>query len=146
MGKTQLIRHVFEQPFIKDNCYTFYADIYPTTFADEQFTKAGRSIAPDALAFAYDLFEGHTYYVHNVLHNAFAYTDSEKTIAKEGKVGSVTSVAFVRKHALKSPSSVQYAISALLEKQLLAMKPSGLGRQSAALAVIIKMNLCNQNL
>ena len=40
-------------------------------------------------------------------------------IAKEGKASSVTSVAFVKKHALKSPSSVQYAISTLLEKQLL---------------------------
>ena len=27
MGKTQLIRHVFEQPSIKDSYYTFYADI-----------------------------------------------------------------------------------------------------------------------
>ncbi len=40
-------------------------------------------------------------------------------IAKEGKASGVTSVAFVKQHALKSPSSVQYAISALLEKQLL---------------------------
>ena len=40
-------------------------------------------------------------------------------IAKEGRASSVTSVAFVKKHALKSPSSVQYAISALLDKQLL---------------------------
>ena len=40
-------------------------------------------------------------------------------IAKEGKASSVTSVAFVKKHALKSPSSVQYAISALLDRQLL---------------------------
>ena len=40
-------------------------------------------------------------------------------IAKEGKANGVTSVAFVKKHALKSPSSVQYAISTLLEKQLL---------------------------
>ncbi len=31
MGKTQLIRHVFEQHAIKENCYTFYCDIYPTT-------------------------------------------------------------------------------------------------------------------
>ena len=29
MGKTQLIRHVFEQPSIKNNYYTFYTDIYP---------------------------------------------------------------------------------------------------------------------
>lgn len=37
-------------------------------------------------------------------------------IAKEGKTSGGTSVAFVKKHALKSPSSVQFAISILLEK------------------------------
>ena len=35
MGKTQLIRHVFEQPSIKDTYYTFYTDIYPTTSLHE---------------------------------------------------------------------------------------------------------------
>lgn len=131
-------------------------DIY-TGFAEEQFKKAGRRITPEAAFLAYDLFEGHTYYVHNVLHNAFAYIDSDKNIdeadinktlsdileekgrsfasvmnqlnyqqketliaiAKEGKAYGVTSVTFVKKHALKSPSSVQYAIGALLDKQLL---------------------------
>ena len=134
-----------------------------TGFAEEQFMKAGRRIAPEAVSMAYDLFEGHTYYVHNVLHNAFAYIDSDKTIdeadinatlsdileekgrtfasvmnqlnyqqkealiaiAKEGKASGVTSVAFVKKHALKSPSSVQYAISNLLEKQLLTYQNDG---------------------
>ena len=131
-------------------------DIY-ITFVEKQFAKANRSITPTAASLAYDLFDGHTYYVHNVLHNAFAYIDSDKTIneadinktlsdileekgrtfasvmnqlnyqqketlvaiAKEGKASGVTSVAYVKKHALKSPSSVQYAISTLLEKQLL---------------------------
>ena len=131
-------------------------DIY-TAFAEEQFAKASRRITPEAVSLAYDLFEGHTYYVHNVLHNAFAYIDANKTIdeadinktlsdileekgrtfasvmnqlnyqqketlvaiAKEGKARGVTSVAYVKKHALKSPSSVQYAITTLLEKQLL---------------------------
>ncbi len=131
-------------------------DIY-TAFAKEQFAKVSRKITPEAASLAYDLFEGHTYYVHNVLHNAFAYIDANKTIdeadinmtvsdileekghtfasvmnqlnyqqketliaiAKEGKASGVTSVAYVKKHALKSPSSVQYAISTLLEKQLL---------------------------
>ena len=46
-------------------------------------------------------------------------------IAKEGKASSVTFVAFVKKHALKSPSSVQYAISTLLEKQLLSYQNLG---------------------
>lgn len=131
-------------------------DIY-MTFINEQFAKAGRRITPEAASFAYDLFEGHTYYVHNVLHNVFAYVENDQlvdeddirqavrdileekarpfasvmnqlnyqqketlvAIAKEGKASGVTSVAFVRKHSLKSPSSVQYAISALLEKQIL---------------------------
>ncbi len=131
-------------------------DVY-TDFANEMFSKTGRKIVSEAISLAYDLFEGHTYYVHNILHNAFAYLDTNKkidendirnvlsdileekghtfssvmnqlnyqqketliAIAKEGKASGVTSVTFVKKHALKSPSSVQYAITALLEKQLL---------------------------
>ena len=134
-----------------------------TQFAKKQFAKAGRKITPEAAAHAYDLFEGHTYYVHNVLHNAFAYIDPDKVvdendinktlddileekgrsfasvmnqlnyqqketlvaIAKEGKASGVTSVAFVKKHTLKSPSSVQYAINTLLEKQLLTYQSVG---------------------
>lgn len=46
-------------------------------------------------------------------------------IAKEGKANGVTSVAFVKKHALKSASSVQYAISTLLEDQLLTHEDNG---------------------
>ena len=131
-------------------------DVY-TDFANEMFSKTGRKIVSEAISLAYDLFEGHTYYVHNVLHNAFAYLNPDKVIdesdinktlsdildekgrtfssvmnqlnfqqketliaiAKEGKASGVTSTRFVKKHALKSPSSVQYAIRALLEKQLL---------------------------
>ena len=134
-------------------------DIY-TEFAAEQFNKSGRKIGSSAISLAYDLFEGHTYYVHNILHNAFAYLDQDKAIdgsdilktiddiledrghtfasvmnqlnyqqketliaiAKEGKAHGVTSVAFVKKHSLKSPSSVQYAISTLLEKQLITFE------------------------
>lgn len=137
-------------------------DIY-TRFTQEQFKNAGRTITADAAALAYDLFEGHTYYVHNLLHNTFASVDADKVvdeadinqtlteileekgrsfasimnqlnyqqketlvaIAKEGKATGVTSVAFVKKHALKSPSSVQYAISTLLDKQLLTYDDQG---------------------
>ena len=148
------------QPFY-NSAEQLYLDCIPkevyTGFAEERFAKAGRRITPEAASHAYDLFEGHTYYVHNVLHNAFAYIDSDKdvdeddidktlsdiieekgrsfasvmnqlnyqqketliAIAKERKAIGVTSVAFVKKHTLKSPSSVQYAINTLLDKQLL---------------------------
>ena len=154
-------------------------DVY-TAFVEEQFTKAGRRITPEAASFAYDLFEGHTYYVHNVLHNAFAYIDSDKTIeetdinntlsdileekgrtfasvmnqlnyqqketliaiAKEGKASGVTSAAFVKKHALKSPSSVQFAISALLEKQLLTYQNQGRTKLYSIADRFLEMWIC----
>ena len=160
-------RHVLENMFnstakpFYNSAEQIYLDCIPkdvyTAFAKEQFAVAGREITSDAVVLAYDLFEGHTYYVHNILHNAFAYLDTNKiidendirnilndileekghtfssimnqlnyqqketliAIAKEGKASGVTSTAFVKKHALKSSSSVQYAITALLEKQLL---------------------------
>ena len=154
-------------------------DIY-TAFAEELFAKAGRRITPNTTAYAYDLFEGHTYYVHNVLHNAFAYVDPDKiveetdidntlsdileekgrsfaslmnqmnyqhketliAIAKEGKASRVTSVNFVKKHSLKSPSSVQYAISALLEKQLLTYQNDGRTKVYSVADRFLEMWIC----
>ena len=166
-------RHILENMFnsaakpFYNSAEQTYLDCIPkniyTRFAQEQFAKAGRTITADAAALAYDLFEGHTYYVHNLLHNTFASIDADKVvdeadinqtlteiledkgrtfasimnqlnyqqketliaIAKEGKATGVTSVAFVKKHALKSPSSVQYAISTLLDKQLLTYDDQG---------------------
>jgi DNA-binding transcriptional ArsR family regulator len=126
-------------------------------FICAKFREAGREILSGAAQLAYDLFEGHTYYVHNLLHHVFATVAPEKTvdendvlfvldalleekshafagqlsqlnygqketlvaIAKAGKATGVTSVAFIKKNALKSPSSVQYAITTLLENQIL---------------------------
>ncbi len=166
-------RHILENMFnsaakpFYNSAEQTYLDCIPretyTNFTQELFAKAGRIITPDAAALAYDLFEGHTYYVHNLLHNTFANTDNEQivdkehitqtlnelldekgrafasimnqlnyqqketlvAIAKEGKATGVTSVAFIKKHALKSPSSVQYAISTLLDKQLLTYDNQG---------------------
>lgn len=166
-------RHILENMFnsaakpFYNSAEQLYLDRIPREvyirFAEDQFMHAGKKISHDAASFAYDIFEGHTYYVHNVLHNAFAYYSPETTIqkediekivkdileekgrtfasvmnqlnyqqketlvavAKDGKASGVTSVAFVRKHALKSPSSVQYAIGSLLDKQLLTYENEG---------------------
>ena len=132
-------------------------------FICAKFREAGREILSGAAQLAYDLFEGHTYYVHNLLHHVFATVAPEKTvdendvlfvldalleekshafagqlsqlnygqketlvaIAKAGKATGVTSVAFIKKNALKSPSSVQYAISTLLDNQILTYEQEG---------------------
>lgn len=124
-------------------------------FIKEKFNEAGRKISNSACEYVYEIFEGHTYYVHSTLHNAFAnikktievddikriieaiIEDREHTyltqmsylnlthketliaIAKEYKAQEVTSVAFVKKHSLQSPSSVQNAIRNLLKLQII---------------------------
>ena len=44
LGKTDLIRHCFAQPEIKDNYYTFLIDIYATSSLQEFVNTLGRSI------------------------------------------------------------------------------------------------------
>ena len=132
-------------------------------FIIAKFREAEREILSGAAQLAYNLFEGHTYYVHNLMHHVFSYVAPEKTvdendilfvldnlleekshafagemshlnyqqketliaIAKTGKATGVTSVAFIKKNALKSPSSVQYAISTLLDNQILTYEQEG---------------------
>lgn len=44
MGKTQLIRHIFEQPAIKGYYYVFYVDLYSTTSLREMVYFMGKEI------------------------------------------------------------------------------------------------------
>ncbi len=44
IGKTQLIRHIFDRPAIKDHFYTFYVDIYPTGSLQEFVFFLGKEI------------------------------------------------------------------------------------------------------
>jgi len=166
-------RHILENMF-NSSARSFYnsteqfhlerisKEVY-TDFAIQRIHDEDKAITPEAVSLAYDMFEGHTYYVHHILHNAFANANPQKpmdeedirkaldeiletrgrsfantmnklnfkqketlvAIAKEGKARGVTSVAFVKKHALKSASSVQYAITTLLEDQLLTYEDDG---------------------
>jgi hypothetical protein len=46
-------------------------------------------------------------------------------IAKDVKASEVTSVAFVRRHSLQSPSAVQNAIRTLLNLQMITYRQNG---------------------
>lgn len=127
------------------------------------FETNGRHIDEDAAYYSYDLFEGHTYFVHSLLHDVYASVDPSETvtcedvlksldsvledkshsftdqmsmlnfqqkevlvaIAKDGKAEAVTSVAFIRKHSLTSPSSVQNALRTLVERGFVTYESSG---------------------
>ena len=166
-------RHVLENMFnssarpFYNSVEQMYLDRIPretyVEFILKCFREAGREIMPEAAELAYDIFDGHTYYVHQLMHTEFSNCDAshpvgtddvrkalaeiidEKShtfsgqvnrlnyqqkevliaIAKEGKAARLMSVAFVRKHALKSPSSVQYAVSTLLDSQMITYEDEG---------------------
>ena len=143
------------------NLETIPLDKY-SEFAQSLFEKFGKEIEQEAIVLAYNTFEGNTYYVQKVLHEAFNQTDvNEKAqvsmiesiihsmildndhkfseilsrltlpqkellyaIAKEGKAKQITSMAFVKKHNLRSASSIQSAIKKLMEYHLVSTSQS----------------------
>lgn len=53
------------------------------SFMRKCFEESGRNIPDMACEYVYDLFEGHTYYVHQTLHNVYAYNDPGVKITQE---------------------------------------------------------------
>ena len=52
-------------------------------FMQQCFEETGRPLQDlTVFEYIYDLFEGHTYYVHQTLHNVFAYYDSWTTVTE----------------------------------------------------------------
>lgn len=127
-------------------------------FAQSLFWKFEKEIEPAAISLAYNTFNGNTYYIQKVAHEAFNQTDIGQkaspammesiihsmildndhkfseilsrltlpqkellyAIAKEGKAKQITSMAFIKKHNLRSASSIQSAIKKLMEYHLVS--------------------------
>lgn len=127
-------------------------------FAQSLFRKFEKEIEPTAISLAYNTFNGNTYYIQKVAHEAFNQTDIGQkaspammesiihsmildndhkfseilsrltlpqkellyAIAKEGKAKQITSMAFIKKHNLRSASSIQSAIKKLMEYHLVS--------------------------
>ena len=53
------------------------------SFMRKCFEESGRNIPDMVCEYVYDLFEGHTYYVHQTLHNVYAYNDPGVKITQE---------------------------------------------------------------
>lgn len=52
-------------------------------FMRKCFEESGRNVPDMICEYVYDLFEGHTYYVHQTLHNVYAYNDPEVPVTEE---------------------------------------------------------------
>lgn len=129
-----------------------------TEFAIDLFRLFDKDIDGDAIAQVYQIFDGNTYYMQKVMHEAFNQTATKGkvdiamtesiihsmildndykfseilshlslpqkellyAIAKDGITTKITSSAFIKKHNLRSASSVQSAIKKLLERHLVS--------------------------
>lgn len=161
-------RHLITKMF-SEKAHPFYnsadimnLDVIPLNkyidFVERLFKKFDKSISKEAIELAYHTFEGNTYYIQKVMHEAFNLTDvsgkadtnmaksiihsmvldndhkfSEQlsrltlpqkellyAIAKEGIAKQITSMAFIKRHNLRSASSIQSAIKKLLEYHLVS--------------------------
>ena len=162
-------RHILEQMF-QSYAKPFYNSSKPVfldripmdryiDFVVYQFDRAGKIMPQEAVAYCYDLFDGYTFYMHNIFHDIFAFDKGEPlnqetidntlanileenshtykeiigklTLAQKQTLAAIardriaehpTSGAFVKKHALGSPSSVQKALASLLDDQLISYR------------------------
>ena len=99
------------EPFYM-SCSPLYLDAIQyenyLAFARQHFEAAGKSLQEESFKQVYELFDGHTWYVQRLM--------NEIAIAKDGQAQQVTSVAFCKKHSMKSPSTVQSALRVLHDK------------------------------
>ena len=54
------------------------------------------------VSLVYDIFDGHTYYVHNVLHNVFAYVDSDREVGEVDINNTIDNILDERESAFSS--------------------------------------------
>ena len=92
MGKSGLIAHVFNRAFVKSNFKTFSIDLYPTSSLAELILLLAKEITGPLKSKGQSLLE------------------SFLGIVKS------PSVAFCKKHSMKSPSTVQSALRVLHDK------------------------------
>ena len=97
-------------------------------FARHHFEAAGKSLQEESFKQVYELFDGHTdaltfvikTYARTFQEQMSSYPEAQKqlliAIAKDGQAQQVTSVAFCKKHSMKSPSTVQSALRVLHDK------------------------------
>lgn len=75
-------------------------------FIHDVFREHNRTILDEAASYVYDIFEGHTYYVHHTLHNVFAYNNPEVEITKESIERAITDILQEKEHSYLSQLSL----------------------------------------
>lgn len=75
-------------------------------FMRKCFEESGRNVPDMICEYVYDLFEGHTYYVHQTLHNVYAYNDPEVPVTEELINDTVSDIIQDKEHSFLTQLSL----------------------------------------
>ena len=75
-------------------------------FMKKCFEESGRNVPDMVCGYVYDLFEGHTYYVHQTLHNVYAYNDPEVPVTEELINDTVSDIIQDKEHSFLTQLSL----------------------------------------
>ena len=86
------------RPFYNSVGYMLLDRIEKTIYVDfiiEKFRECGWTVPEDICGFVYDLFEGHTYYIHQTMHDVFA---RQKEVTRELVLDTIKQILSDREH------------------------------------------------
>ena len=109
-----------------------------TAFAQSLFEKFEKKIKPDAILLAYNTFEGNTYYVQKVVHEAFNQTDVGQEANDTMINGIIHSLILDNDHKF---SEILSRLTLPQKELLYAIAKEGKARQITSMAFVKKYNL-----
>ncbi|MGM9749339.1 MAG: ATP-binding protein, partial [Candidatus Cryptobacteroides sp.] len=119
------------RPFYNSVGHMYLDRIEKTKYVDfiiEKFRECGRTVPEDICGFVYDLFEGHTYYIHQTMHDVFA---RQKEVTRELVLDTIKQILSDREHYYMN----QMSFLSLAQKEVLiavAKEGDAFGLTSAA--------------
>lgn len=108
------------------------------SFMRKCFEESGRNIPDMVCEYVYDLFEGHTYYVHQTLHNVYAYNDPGVKITQELINDTVSDIIQDKEHSFLTQLSL---LNYTQKETLIAIAKEGEASEVTSAAFVRKHSL-----
>ena len=107
-------------------------------FMRKCFEESGRNVPDMICEYVYDLFEGHTYYVHQTLHNVYAYNDPEVPVTEELINDTVSDIIQDKEHSFLTQLSL---LNYTQKETLIAIAKEGEASEVTSAAFVRKHSL-----
>lgn len=107
-------------------------------FMRKCFEESGKNVPDMICEYVYDLFEGHTYYVHQTLHNVYAYNDPEVPVTEELINDTVSDIIQDKEHSFLTQLSL---LNYTQKETLIAIAKEGEASEVTSAAFVRKHSL-----